>query len=53
MKKLITKRKVSITIDIDIYNYVDMNFENKSKYIECLIYQDVKKCGKLKNNIIL
>ncbi len=53
MKKPITKRKISISINSEVYNYIEDRFENKSKYIENLIYLDILKCGKLKKNIIL
>jgi hypothetical protein len=53
MKKPKTKRKVSITIDTEIYDYLDDNFENKSKYIEYLIYKDIKTNGLLEKEIIL
>ena len=52
MKKPITKRKVSITIEIDVYDFLE-NFENKSKYVEYLIYKDIKDNGLLKKDIIL
>jgi len=48
----ITKKKVSITIDSDIYKFLE-NFENKSKYVEYLIYNDIKDFGLLKKEIIL
>jgi tRNA splicing endonuclease len=53
MKKPITKRKVSITIENEIYNFLENNFENKSKYVEYLIYKDLKENGLLKKDIIL
>jgi len=53
MKKPITKRKVSITLSEEVYNFLYEGFENKSKYIEYLIYEDVKKHGLLKKEIIL
>lgn len=53
MKKLKTKRKLSITLNEEIYQLLNDDFENKSKYIEYLIYQDVKKYGLLKKDIIL
>ena len=52
MKKLKTKKKVSITINTDVYDFLE-NFENKSKYIEYLIYKDVKDSNLLKKEIIL
>jgi len=53
MKKPITKRKVSITIDTAIYDFLNDNFENKSKYVEYLIYKDLKDNDVLKKEIIL
>ena len=47
-----TKKKVAITVDDDIYNFLQ-NFENKSKYVEYLIYNDMKYCGLLKKEILL
>jgi hypothetical protein len=52
MKKPITKRKVSISLDSKVYDFLE-KFENKSKYIEYLIYKDIKDCGLLKKEIIL
>lgn len=52
MKKLKTKKKVSITINTEVYDFLE-NFENKSKYIEYLIHKDIKECGLLKKEIIL
>lgn len=53
MKKPITKRKVSITVDNDVYKFLEENFENKSKYIEYLIYKDIKDSDLLEKEIIL
>jgi hypothetical protein len=47
-----TKKKVSITIDAEVCDFLE-NFENKSKYIEYLIYKDVQDCNLLKKEIIL
>jgi len=47
-----TKKKVAITVDSDIYDFLG-NFENKSKYVEYLIYKDMKDCELLKKEIIL
>lgn len=52
MKKIITKKKVSLRLDTKVYEFLN-NFENKSKYIESLIYKDIKNCGLLKKEIIL
>lgn len=53
MKKPITKRKVSISLDTEVYDFLEEKFENKSKYVEYLIYKDMKDCGLLKKEIIL
>ena len=50
MKKPITKRKVSLRLDSEVHEFLK-KFENKSKYIEYLIYKDVKEL--LKKEIIL
>lgn len=47
-----TKKKLSISIDIDAYKKIE-GFENKSKYIEWLVYEDLKKSGLLKKEVIL
>ena len=38
-----TKRQISISIDRNIFNLVNKNMTNYSKYIEWLIYQDLKR----------
>jgi len=53
MKKVKTKKKVSITMDQDILKYLEDNFENKSKYVEYLIYKDLKDAGVVKKDMIL
>ena len=53
MKKPKTKREVSITIDNKVYEFLEENFENKSQYIEYLIYKDIKDNGLLIKEIIL
>lgn len=53
MKKPTTKRKVSMTLDIKVYQFLEDNFENKSRYIEYLIYKDIKDSGLLVKEIIL
>jgi hypothetical protein len=44
--KIITKKKISISIDKQIDDILNTEFSNKSKYIEYLIYQDLKKYSK-------
>jgi hypothetical protein len=49
MKKVVKKKKekvsASISVDIKLDNYMDELFDNKSKYIEWLIYQDLHQNG--------
>ena len=52
MKTKTTKRKVTFSISPEIIQFLEENFENKSKYAEYLIYKDMKECGLLKNDII-
>jgi len=52
MKKPKTKRKVSISLNSNVYTFLE-KFENKSKYIEYLIYKDLKDNNVLKKDIIL
>ena len=53
MKRPKTKRKVSITINSNVYRFLEENFENKSQYIEYLIYKDIKDNGLLVKEVIL
>jgi metal-responsive CopG/Arc/MetJ family transcriptional regulator len=46
MKVNKTKVKISISIDRNIDDIINEEFDNKSKYIEWLIYQDLKKYSK-------
>ena len=41
MKKIIKKEKVSICLSEYIREYLNNNINNKSKYIEYLIYSDL------------
>jgi hypothetical protein len=41
-----TKVKISISIDRKLDEIINEEFINKSKYIEWLIYQDLKKYSK-------
>ena len=45
MKKIKTKVAISIAINKDVNKYITENFENKSKYIEYLIYKDLVENG--------
>ena len=42
MKK-ITKKTIAMSLDKNLSDLIDKNITNKSKYIEWLIYQDLKK----------
>lgn len=53
MKKIKTKKQLNICLDQDILKYLEDNFENKSKYVEYLIYKDLKESGVLKKDMIL
>lgn len=53
--KQITKTNITITLDKNLNEILNEEFGNKSKYIEWLIYQDMKqksKNEKIKNIII-
>jgi hypothetical protein len=41
-----TKKKLSVTLDKQIEEILNEEFNNKSKYIEWLIYQDLLKNSK-------
>jgi tRNA splicing endonuclease len=41
-----------VTLSTDVMKFLD-DLENKSKYIEYLIYKDIKECGLLKKEVIL
>ncbi|MCK9416921.1 hypothetical protein M0Q97_09715 [Candidatus Dojkabacteria bacterium] len=42
MKKYITKTKRTISIDKNLNDIMEVKIKNKSKYIEWLIYNDIK-----------
>jgi hypothetical protein len=44
--KVKTKIKISISIDRNLDDKINEEFVNKSKYVEWLIYQDLKKYSK-------
>jgi len=50
MKKIKTKVAVSIAIKKDVNEYLTEKFENKSKYIEYLIYKDLLENGVIVEN---
>lgn len=43
---MVTKLRISVAVDKKLYNILGEEFDNKSKYIEWLIYQDLKKYSK-------
>lgn len=47
-----SKKKLSISIDLEAYEKIS-NYENRSKYIEWLVYQDLKKAGLLKGKEVI
>jgi len=53
MKKGITKSKLSIRLNPEILEWLNENYENKSKYIEWLIYQDLKDKDLLKKELYI
>lgn len=53
MKRPKTKKEISITVDNDVHKFLEENFENKSQYIEYLIYKDIKENNLLVKEIIL
>ena len=53
MKKKITKRRVVFTFNPIIIEFLNDNFENKSKYVEYLIYKDMKDNDLLKKDFMM
>jgi hypothetical protein len=49
----IKKAKRNISIDRNLNNIMNDIIKNKSKYIEWLVYQDLKKSGLIKKYFIL
>lgn len=43
MKKTKDKKNISVSIDKKLNQYMKEDISNKSKYIEWLIYEDLKK----------
>jgi len=52
MKKIKTKKNISVSLNQDIYDHLD-EMENKSKYVEYLIYQDLMKNSVVENKILI
>jgi len=53
MKKEITKRKMILSLSPKSLEFLEDNFENKSKYIEYLIYKDMKENDLIKNDLLI
>jgi len=53
MKKKISKRKVVFCLDPKLIEFLTENFENKSKYVEYLIYKDLKDNDLIKKEFLL
>ena len=51
MKKKVTKEKVVLSLRPEFKEFLYDNFENKSKYIEYLIYKDMVENNLIKNDI--
>ena len=41
MKKVKSRIKISVALEPHIKEYLENNFQNKSKYVEYLIYKDL------------
>lgn len=50
---MLTKGKVSVTLDKEVIEHLNETIDNKSKYIEYLIYKDLKENGLIEKEIIL
>jgi len=53
MKKEITKEKVVLSLSPDLLVFLQSNFENKSKYVEYLILQDMLNLDLIKKEIFI
>jgi len=53
MKKETTKRKMVLSLSPKSLEFLENNFENKSKYIEYLIYKNMKESDLIKNLLIV
>lgn len=51
MKKKVTKEKVVLSLRPEVKSFLNDNFENKSKYVEYLIYKDMVENNLIKNDI--
>jgi len=52
MKKVDNKKKeLSISIDNDVLKYIKENYENRSKFIEYCIIEELKRFDKYKEKI--
>ena len=46
-----TKKELSISIDIEILEYLESNFDNRSKFIEYCIINELKNFSDFKEKI--
>lgn len=53
MKKEIKKEKIVLSLKPELINFLIDNFENKSKYIEYLIYKDMKDNNLIEKEFII
>lgn len=53
MEHIITKNKITVTLDKCLNDVLNEEISNKSKYVEWLIFQDMKKHSKNKKMITL
>ncbi len=47
------KSRFSVTINSELVKLVNETIDNKSKYLEWLVYQDLKKNNKIDNDFML
>jgi len=52
MKKKIKKEKVVLSLSPELIQFLIENFENKSKYVEYLIYKDMKENNLIEKEIL-
>jgi len=53
MKKVKTKESISVAINIELYDYLKENISNRSKYVEWLVYQDLKEKGLVRKDLYI
>lgn len=52
MERPITKVELSITLNIELVNYINENYKNRSKFIEYCIKEELVKFDKYKEKIM-